>query len=267
MKEELRTFIQNLKADRRILTFDEAATKQAVILKLLSILGWDTFNIEEVTPEYPVGDKSVDYSLRTMNAKVFLEVKRIGENLEEHQEQLLNYSFQEGVKLASLTNGITWWFYLPLREGSWEQRKFYTIDISQQDPEDIASKFIVFLSKENVGDGKAIENAEKIYKGQQKQNVLKETLPKAWNKIVIEPDESLIELINETTEKLCGYKADSETIEQFFSKYKEQFVVSDLRQPMKISKPIKRKGGGPPTLPEITYSGKKITSYSFKGSH
>jgi hypothetical protein len=227
MKEELLDFINQLKADRKIESFDEAATKQAVILRLLSFLGWNPFNIEEVHPEYSVGDKLVDYSLRIGNAnKVFLEVKRISEDLEKHQEQLLNYSFQEGVKLASLTNGMTWWFYLPLHEGSWEQRKFFTIDILQQESDDVVSRFIDFLSKENVTSGKAVENAEKVYRGQQKQNILQATLPKAWNKIITERDELLIELINETTEKLCGYKTDNESIAQFILKYQSQFLIS-----------------------------------------
>jgi hypothetical protein len=169
MEEQLKVFIDRLKTDRRIDTFDEAATKQAIVLRLLSLLGWDTFDIDEVTPEYSVGGRRVDYSLKINNLnKVFIEVKRIGIELEDHQEQLLNYSFQQGVKLAILTNGITWSFYLPLNEGSWEQRKFYTIDILQQDSEDVTSKFIDFLSKDNISSGRAIQNAESIYRGSRK---------------------------------------------------------------------------------------------------
>jgi hypothetical protein len=228
MKEKLTTFVENLRIDKRITSFDEAATKQAVILRLLSMLGWDTFNIEEVQPEYSVGSKSVDYSLRIANVnKVFLEVKRIGEDLEKHQEQLLNYSFQEGVKLAILTNGVTWWFYLPLYEGSWEQRKFYTIDILQQDSDEVATKFIDFLSKENVVASKAIQNAEEIYKSRKKQAIIKAMLPEAWNKIVFGNTELLINLISETTENLCGYSPDSEVVKQFLSEHKDQLFISE----------------------------------------
>lgn len=46
--------------------FDEASTKQAVILRLLRILGWDTYNADEVKPEYS-GCKSADYSIRIAN--------------------------------------------------------------------------------------------------------------------------------------------------------------------------------------------------------
>lgn len=240
MKEKLTKFIQNLRTDERINSFDEAATKQAIILRLLSILEWDTFNIEEVKPEYSVGGKSVDYSLRLANVnKVFLEVKRIGEDLEKHQEQLLNYSFQEGVKLAALTNGVTWWFYLPLYEGSWEQRRFYTIDILQQEPDEVASKFIDFLSKNNIDTGKAIQNAEAIHKSRERQTKIKNALPEAWNKIVFEANELLINLISETTEKLCGYKPDSEIVKRFLSEYKDQLFISE--PPAVGPQPIKAK--------------------------
>ncbi|MEA3442131.1 MAG: restriction endonuclease subunit R [Chloroflexota bacterium] len=268
MQDQLISFIESLKVDRRLVSFDEAATKQAIIVKLLSLLGWDIFNIDEVTPEYSVGGRRVDYSLRISNAnKAFIEVKKTGEELENHQEQLLNYSFQEGVKLATLTNGVTWWFYLPLHEGSWEQRKFYTIDILQQESKDIVSKLVNFLSKDNIGSGKAIQNAEAIYKGQQKLNILKETLPKAWNKIIDEADDLLIDLINETTEKLCGFKADTELVEQFLSGYKDHLIIS-ATPPMRIPSPTRRSVTHPtPTSIPGSYTGKSISSFSFKGSN
>lgn len=228
MKENLSIFIQNLRTDKRIISFDEASTKQAIILRLLSILEWDTFNIEEVKPEYSVGGKSVDYSLRFANVnKVFLEVKRMGEDLEKHQEQLLNYSFKQGVKLAILTNGVTWWFYLPLFEGSWEQRRFYTIDILQQETDEVVSKFIDFLSKNNIITGKAIKNAEAIHQSRERQNKIENALPEAWNKIVFEANELLINLMSETTEKLCGYKPESENVKKFLSRYKDQLFISE----------------------------------------
>ncbi|MDI6642189.1 MAG: type I restriction endonuclease [Elusimicrobiota bacterium] len=216
MKEELMVFIADLRSNSLINSFDEATTKQAIILRLLSALRWNIFDTSEVQPEYSVSSKRVDYSLRINNTnKVFLEVKKVSEDLENHQEQLLNYSFQEGVKLAILTNGITWWFYLPLNEGNWEQRRFYAIDIIQQDPSDISSKFIDFLGKENVESEIAVKKAEQIYKGQVKDIEIKRNLPRAWNKLISEPDDLLVDLINETLEKICGYRAEEKIIERF----------------------------------------------------
>lgn len=263
MSSQLENFIENIKNDRKIISFDEASTKQAIVLRILSLLEWDIFNIDEVVPEFSVAGKRVDYSLRVNNVnKIFIEVKKPSEDLENfhNQEQLLGYSFQEGVKLAILTNGITWWFYLPLHEGSWEQRKFYTIDILQQETSDIASKFNDFLSKENMASGKAVENAEAVYKGQQKNKILRETLPKAWNKIIEEADEILIDLINDTTEKICGYKSDSEMIEQFLSRHRRQLMVSEGVESSRISETT----GVSPSGLQGNYTDKSPTAFYFK---
>ncbi len=268
MQNQSISFIENLKADRRIISFDEAATKQAVVTRLLSLLGWDIFNIDEVTPEYSIGEGRVDYSLRIGNVnKVFIEVKKIGEELEKHQEQLLEYSYKQGVRLSVLTNGVTWWFYLPWQEGSWEQRKFYSIDILQQESNDVVSKFIDFLSKDNISNGKAIQNAEEIYKGQQKLNILRETLPKAWNKIIEEADDTLIELINDIAERLCGFKADPELIEQFLSKHKNHLIISAAAS-IRTTQSAPPKGVPLTPAPITThdsYTGKSISSFYFRG--
>ncbi|MFH1798227.1 MAG: restriction endonuclease subunit R [Candidatus Omnitrophota bacterium] len=264
MREKLLHLIEQLKSDRRLVSFDEAATKQAVILRILSLLGWDTFNIDEVIPEYSISGKRVDFSLRHSNInKMFIEVKKIGEDLEKHQEQLLSYSFQEGVKLSILTNGITWWFYLPLHEGSWEQRKFYTIEIYDQETEDIAGRFIDYLAKENVISGKAITNAETIYNSKQKRYWVKEALPKAWNKLISDPDELLIDLIAENTEKICGYKPDHSMVENFIS--------TNLLEIEIFHRPgVEKKADLPRRKVSVgtigSYIGKSVTAFTFKNT-
>jgi predicted type IV restriction endonuclease len=265
----LMAFIQNLKTDQRIGSFDEAATKQVIVAKLLSLLGWNMYNIDEVTPEYSVGEKRVDYSLRIGNVnKVFIEVKRTQADLEResHQKQLLSYSFQQGVRLAILTNGVTWWSYLPLCEGRWEQRKAYSIDILQQEPTDVASRFVDFLSRENVASGAAVENAEAVYKGQQKTSTLKETVPKAWNKIIEEADDLLVELINETTEKLCGFKADSQLIGEFLSTHKERLTIGETPPPRPAAPTRPAVHRAKPQPVRESYTHKSISSFYFRGS-
>jgi hypothetical protein len=259
MKEQLKSFVEQLKSDRRISSFDEAATKQAVLLKVLSLLGWDTFNIDEVVPEYAVGTQRVDYSLRNSNTnKVFIEVKKVGEDLDKHQEQLLNYSFKEGVKLAVLTNGVGWRFYLPLYEGSWEQRKFYTIEIYDQESGDIADRFIGYLEKENVCSGKSAQNAEAVYKSRQKDYLIHYTLPKAWDRLISTPDELLVELISDATEKLCGHKPDASTV--------EKFILSDVASIVPRSTSSKAKEIIKEPLNKIeNYKGMGVSSFVFRG--
>ena len=216
MSNDLIARIKLIKADTNSSSENEAATCQRIVLPILFALGWDIFNTLEVVPQYSIENKRLDYALRAQERnKVFLEIKKPSEDLEKHQEQLLNYAFREGVALAILTNGISWWFYLPLKEGNWEQRKFFTIDLIEQPVEDAADKFFSLLSKQNVVSDNAIRNAENIYKGKQKELAVKQHLPKVWQKIISEPDDSLVELINDTLEKVSGFRAEKNEIAEF----------------------------------------------------
>ena len=228
MKEKLIATIDEIRNNSALLISDEASIKSGVVLRLLLELQWNPFDVNEVKPEYTVESKRVDFSLRINGTnKVFIEVKRPNENLEPHQEQLLNYAFREGVKLAILTNGLTWWFYLPLNEGSWEQRHFYTADFLEQDPHSIAERFIDLVAKPNIASGKAIENAENLYKSRQKKSILRDAIPKAWHKIITDPDDLLIELLIEATEKLSGFRPEIDDVEKFL----KNVITSHETQP------------------------------------
>ncbi|MEZ5345075.1 MAG: hypothetical protein R2681_05900 [Pyrinomonadaceae bacterium] len=216
MNEKLSSLFNKIKSGGTLLTNSEAQTSQAIVLPILHNLGWDIFETNEVTPEFSVGGKRVDYALRIKSlAKAFLEIKKPTEDLEKHQEQLVYYAFQQGVRLAILTNGITWWFYLPLEEGSWEQRKFFTIDLMEQKVGDAIEKFEDLLDKTNIENGNGYQNAKFLYDGRQKNKIIRESLPKAWEKLISEPDEMLVELLNETLERISGFKAESPIIIQF----------------------------------------------------
>lgn len=183
MLEIIKDFIGNIKSNPSIVTFDEAATKQAIILPLLQRLGWNTDNIDEVIPEYPIESKKVDYSLNVNGTHIFLEVKRIGVDLERFEKQLLEYSFLRGVEFAILTSGTAWWFYLPMKMGDWQTRRFDMIDLIQQESMYVAQKFVDLLSKDNVQTARALQNAEAIYSAK----TIAEALPLAWNKLIASP--------------------------------------------------------------------------------
>jgi hypothetical protein len=253
MIERLKTFLETLESNTN---FDEAATKQAIILPLLHMLGWNTYNIDEVTPEFSVENRKVDYSLRLNNTnEFFLEVKKTGVDLEKFQEQLLDYSFRWGVELAALTNGTTWWFYLPTKKGDWKTRKFYTIDIIQQESYDVAQRFIDLLSKANVQTGKALHHAESIYKGKLKKKAIEEALPEAWNKLISEPDSLLLDLLSETTEKLCGFKPEVERVTRFLKRYESRFLLlpepEESTPPKKVTPPPSKRISQADLIPDI----------------
>ena len=212
---------------------DEASTKQTIVLPVLQSLGWGIFDPEEVCPEFSVGNRKVDYCLKLNGqSEVFIEVKRVTEDLDDHQEQLLEYAFRQGIALASLTNGVTWHFYLPMKKGSWTERKFYTIDLLTQEPEEVADRFRKILSKEQVESGLSVKYAEEIYKGKLKEEAILEALPKAWNTIISGPDELLVDLLAEITEKTCGFKPEEDLVISFIKRHSSRFVLDIPKTPM-----------------------------------
>ncbi|MCX7832585.1 MAG: type I restriction enzyme HsdR N-terminal domain-containing protein [Ignavibacteria bacterium] len=257
MHNNLKEFIQDLQ-NKKDFPDSEEATKQGIILPILSFLKWNIFNTNEVFPEYSVESNRVDYVLRDTKGenKVFIEVKNCRIDLNVHQEQLLNYSFKQGVKLAVLTNGLSWWFYLPLKEGDWEQRKFYTIEITEQQADEICQNFELYLQKEEVLSDKAYKNAESVFEGKQKQNKIENTLPKAWNKIWEEQNEELVNLISSTTAKLCGFTPDDETVKKFIKTH--DLTIKDI----KIDLPSRVGKSNLHVNKNYTY--KKISFFKFK---
>ena len=269
ISEEL-TGIKNTLSQRDL---DESATKQGVVLRLLSMAGWDVFNISEVKPEHTVGGRRVDYALKPDSSNaVFIEVKRNGENLEGHQQQLLEYCFQQGVKLAALTNGRTWWLYLPLQTGSWEQRRFLTIDVESQDPEVVEQRFIDHLSEEKVTSGEAISNAEDLVRSRQRTEITGKAIIEAWKQIVETPDEKLVDLVAETAERICGFKPETERIQEFLSEKARNLVISQdrsegqQRRPTPPITPPNPRPAGPSIQEpqEIHGKNQKPTSFRFQ---
>ena len=151
--------------------FHEYQARQSIIQRILHLTGWDIFNHEEVKVEYNhIENGSVDYALIVGDRKLFIEAKAPTPevNLENHQGQLCSYSLPYGKSpppnLAILTNGVQWWFYLPMKKTAWRDRKFCTINILHQEIEGIVEKFQQLLSRENVISGAAFEYAEKLPK-------------------------------------------------------------------------------------------------------
>ena len=242
MLNEFENFLSHLKADEKIELHDETTIRQVIINKVLNLLGWDVFNDEEVKFEHSVEKKRVDYALFINGeAKVFIEAKKPAETLDQHQEQLLDYSFRETVELAILTNGLVWWFYLPLMKGKWNSKKVYTIDVLAQEQAEVSSKFYDLLSKVNVESNESVRAAQKLHKKQLREDSIMNALPEAWNILIKTPDSLLVDLIAETTESQCGYKPDDAAVKKMLSKYSETFTIHpDSHKRAEIQSPPKR---------------------------
>lgn len=260
-------FLKELQTDKKFKDFDEASIKQGIVLRILSLLGWDPFDLSEIQPEYMVKKQKIDFVLKQNDSlKVFLIVKKGLDNFKAHIEALLASAGQSDVKIAIYTNGLSWWLFLPSIEGSIDDKRFWAIDTGKEKVELIAKRFNDFLSKENVISGNAVKLAEEICNKRKEVALINEYLPKAWEKVINEPEVYLVDVIIEVTKGLCGYKPKREKVMEFVKaegkikskksekpEKSETYEIDDLTQ-LSDEKP---KNG---------YKGKAIKSFTFKGN-
>jgi len=251
MVDKIIELIESLSADKKIPSLDEASVKQAIVIRLLSSLGWDIFNVDEIKPDLQIGSRSVDYALRVEDAnKIFLSVKGAGEELESHQKELLGCAVKEDVELAILTNGIIWWFYLPLSEDTPEQRRFYATNLLKQKSKNIAPQFVDFLKKGNVSTGKSL-NAAKLLKKNRQRKAVEKTISIAWRKLLSEPNKTIVGVLNKTVAQLCGFEADKDVLSDFLVECAKSGSIPSQTEP---------------APPAKSYEGSSINGFSLKGS-
>ena len=258
-------FIREIQTNDRYAAFDEAAVKQGIVLRLLSLLDWDPFNPDEIHPEEDPGEARVAFSLRNKNAdKVFVAVHKGLKNPQKQQELLVASAARGGVKIAVLTDGIAWWFLLPLLGESLEEKTFCTVDMRSQQAKDAEQCFQDYLSKQNVVSGKAVKAAEDIYLTRQKDFLIKENLPRAWQQLMSEPGKWLGSMLAEMTKELCGYLPDKETVEAFIASavdFKAELSGAGApAKPAPSAQPYKK------TSKAVDdYAGRSVTSFTLKG--
>lgn len=198
---------------------NEQAIKQGVVLRILSSLGWDSFDTTVVWPEYSVPPRRVDYALCSPPKKpaVFIEVKQPGQT-DTADKQLFEYAFHEGVPLAVLTDGQTWSFYLPSGQGSYEDRRVYRLDLLERNPTEAVEKLERYLQQSRVASGAALEAAQSDYKSRSRQQQARAVIPEAWKELVDADDSRLMDLISEATERRIGVQPARADIIDFLAR-------------------------------------------------
>lgn len=276
-KKPIIAFIRELKTSRKMLSFDEASTKQAVVLRLLSLLGWNIFDVEEVAPDYSADGVTVSYAL-SIDGKVrlLLDVKRDPEDPDGLRKQLVALSAQESVELCAYTDGPNWSFYLTSVRGGFKQKQCHVIDIHEDKPEEAAADLIGLLSREKIAGGSYIEAANAAMH-KQKRKMAAQILPEAWNRLVSEPNKTLVEILSEATEKLCGFGPEPAAVEAFIRRHRGLWLLedeeADPNPPMREAKAAE-----PPDPPEAEckssginarkpefFADKAIDSFTFQG--
>lgn len=171
----------------------EEATKTALILPFIQLLGFDIFNPTEVIPEYQAEagvkkDQRVDYALLKDGQPIILiEAKAYNDELMPvHADQLKRYfPFVQTAKIGVLTNGHHFKFYTDLEQDNvMDDAPYMEFDIENPVPELVWK--LQELKKERFDDAQAIKIAEQLkYTGQFKALLAK---------MAEQPDEDFVRL-------------------------------------------------------------------------
>lgn len=90
---------------------NEADTSRMVAEMIGEIMGYD--KLQEITGEHAIRGTYVDLAVKLRDViRFFIEVKAVNTELKEtHVTQVVNYSANQGVDWAVLTNGVCWQAY------------------------------------------------------------------------------------------------------------------------------------------------------------
>ena len=123
----------------------EEATKNALIMPFIQLLGYDVFDPFEVSPEFvaDIGIKKgekVDYAIIKDGSPIILvECKHYKEKLDPHNSQLFRYFHTTTAKFGLLTNGLTYRFYTDLATpNKMDEKPFFEFDITEIKDNEIA---------------------------------------------------------------------------------------------------------------------------------
>ncbi|NIJ83005.1 type I restriction endonuclease [Xanthomonas cannabis] len=145
--DQLRVLATRISTTRALIQTEEA-TKNAMVMPLIQILGYNVFDPLEVTPEIvaDVGTKKgekVDYAiLRDGKPIILFECKKAGAELSiNHASQLFRYFHVTAARFGVLTNGLVYRFFTDLEQPNKMDEKpffeFNVLDFKERDVEEL----------------------------------------------------------------------------------------------------------------------------------
>ena len=223
----------------------EAAVSNGVVKRLLEAVGWPRYDQQVVRPEFQIETRKVDFALCDPPGKprVLLEVKAVGSADQKGEDQLFQYCYRKGVKLAVLTDGNTWKLYYPYGDGEYSDRLFRDLDIINGDVTSIADTLQWFLAIDAVKSGVAFERCEEAYAECVSRRKAAEAFSSVWDTILREPDEELVELFRRRVEKSTGVHPEQDAVFEFLGKQAGRIPTErpvpprGIRQPERYEEP------------------------------
>lgn len=232
---------------------DEAAVSNHIVNRLLQALKWPMFSPQIIIPEYSVEGRRVDFALCHPPDKplIFIEVKQVGK-IQGAEKQLFEYAFHEGIPILVLTDGQKWRFFHTVGTGNYADRLVHELDLISGKSDEIAECLNRYLNYEIVKAGEAVQVIAEDYQNVVNERRLQKALPRAWDLLVRDLDEHLLEIIAAKTKELCGICPTPEQVKVFL---KDLSVLSVEPTPTPNGNVVPDK---PPSSP-YEYVGEQLT--------
>jgi hypothetical protein len=158
--DQVRTLASRVEVSKDLLQTEEA-TKNAMVMPFIQMLGYNVFDPMEVTPELiaDVGTKKgekVDYAiLRDGRPIMLFECKKSGEDLKvNHASQLFRYFHVTEARFGVLMNGIVYRFFTDLEKPNKTDEKpffeFNILDFRDQDVDELKKFAKTSFDVENI---------------------------------------------------------------------------------------------------------------------
>jgi len=169
--ERLITSFKDIPAAQRK-GLNEMQTRLGYILPLFKALGWDTSNINEVSPEEKVSRGWVDFSFRIGNVpRFFLETKKVNEDLNDPRwvKQAIDYAWTKSVTWALLSD----FEGLRVFNAEWKESNPFSAQFFELNVDNYLSEFerLWWLSKAETVSRRLDAEAEKVGKKVKRQPV------------------------------------------------------------------------------------------------
>ena len=224
----------------------EEAVRVQVCNLILQELGWDTGSPDQVALEYNIDNLRVDIALCHLPGRpvVFIEVKASGKCSARGEEQIFDYAARKGgVPMIILTDGNEWHFYNTHGSGDpelgYESRKVKNIQLTKDDSDDCVKYFCRYLEYGRVKTKQALKDLVSDHERIEKKREAKLKIPEAWNLLVNDSDEMLVDII---IDKVNGVSDGEHTPEK-------EDVLEFLKGLKRVNKPEK-----PPYIPPTGHS-------------
>ncbi len=200
--KDLKEIVSQMKA--RILSFtgkriSEEDTKFKLINPILSVLGWDLQQHDEVRLEYRSEShhNPVDYAFFHASKPIlFLEAKALGGDIDDPKfvNQTLKYAYEANVDWCVLANGNVYSIYRTYEKGKSQDRLFRKINLTEDTEIEEVVYYLGLLARQNVIHGKLST--------QWKESFANQKVKAAIEKLVTDQDDALVRMLLKKTEGL-----------------------------------------------------------------